>query len=89
MVAYFYEKFSFDKLDHFSEKLHNYITANTPKPVVYYIHCSHGVDRTGLVSGVYKMKYQNMSLKQVVDENFNVGQRDMLWTTYYGLLWYC
>jgi hypothetical protein len=33
MIAYFYEKFSFDKLDHFSEELYNYIAADNSKPV--------------------------------------------------------
>jgi protein-tyrosine phosphatase len=89
IAAYFYERFSFDKLDHFSETLHQWLSTDKATPMVYYFHCSHGIDRTGLVSGVYRMKYLKKSLKEVIDENTQVGKRDMLWTTYSGLLWYC
>lgn len=87
--AYFYERFSFDKLGHFSEQLHENLQQEKDKPQVYYIHCSHGIDRTGMVSGVYKMKYTKKSLKQILEENERIGGREMLWTTYSGLLWYC
>ena len=39
---------------------------------IVYIHCSAGVDRTGYVSGSYKMKFNNASLKEVMKENMNV-----------------
>lgn len=67
IAAYFYERFSFDKLDSFSESLHNWLKEDHRKPWVYYFHCSHGIDRTGLVAGVYKMKYLNKSLKDIVE----------------------
>ena len=34
---------------------------------IVFIHCSRGMDRTGLVAGAYKMKYLNYEMKQVLE----------------------
>ena len=59
---------------------------------IVYIHCSAGVDRTGYVTGAYKMKYKGASLKEVMRENMNVlkGHRKyMIFNAENGLEWYC
>lgn len=85
--AYFYERFSYDKLDGFLDRLHDAVLSKNH--TVVYFHCSQGIDRTGLISGAYKMKYLSKSLRDIVKENVEIGQRDMQWNTYNGLLWFC
>lgn len=58
------EYISFDKLDTLLRKLRKYLNSKTPTLV--YVHCSAGIDRTGYVSGAYKMKYMGASLKDVM-----------------------
>ncbi len=38
-----------------------------------FIHCAHGRDRTGLVVALYRMVYQNWSLKDAHDEMISKG----------------
>jgi hypothetical protein len=35
------------------------------------------------------MRFLNKSLKEIIKENVDIGERDMQWNTYNGLLWYC
>lgn len=37
------------------------------------LHCLHGADRTGLISAMYRMLYQNWSKQQALDELQNGG----------------
>jgi len=37
------------------------------------LHCMHGADRTGLVSAMYRMVYQNWNKEQASDELMNGG----------------
>lgn len=87
IFSYFFERFSYDKVDAFLTRLHEYMESE--KTTVIYFHCSHGIDRTGYVSGAYRLKYQEKSLRSILKENVDIGQRDMIWTTYNGLIWYC
>ena len=38
-----------------------------------FIHCRHGADRTGLFSSLYRIKYQNAELSQVIRELMAYG----------------
>ena len=38
-----------------------------------FIHCRHGADRTGLFSSLYKLKYQNAELSDVIRELMAYG----------------
>jgi len=62
------------------------------KNTIVYIHCSAGFDRTGLVSGAYRMTYLDISYQQVMDENMNVirpTRNHMHFNAFNGLQWYC
>lgn len=37
------------------------------------LHCQHGADRTGLVSAMYRILYQNWTREQALDELLNGG----------------
>lgn len=41
-------------------------------PTIVYIHCSRGIDRTGLVGGAFKMKYLNQTFSEVHKENIEI-----------------
>ncbi len=58
---------------------------------VVFMHCSAGMDRTGLVAGAYKMKYLGMSMKEVLAENAGFGghRKEMMFNALNGLKWYC
>lgn len=46
------------------------------RDVLVYIHCDAGRDRTGMLTSIYKMKYQNKSLTTVKSENISESGRD-------------
>lgn len=56
LAASYYETMSYDKLDTFLDLLKN--ETATGKNKIVYFHCTHGLDRTGLVSAAYKMKFK-------------------------------
>src|SRR5579859_2662264 len=53
------------------EALHRIRTAETYGAVL--IHCQHGADRTGLVSAMYRMVYQDWSKEDALDELLHGG----------------
>lgn len=59
-----YNTVSYDNLNTLLFTLDSYM--NEMKPTIVFFHCSAGIDRTGYVSGAYKMKYYHMSLKEVM-----------------------
>ena len=65
---------------------------NSPIPTTIYIHCSAGIDRTGFISGAYKMREFNAKFDQVLKENFEImkGLRGhMHFHTYQAMQWFC
>ena len=55
-----------DDIDDFVTDLHEQIHERGRRTVIF-VHCSRGMDRTGLVAGAYKMKYFNYEMKQVLE----------------------
>jgi tyrosine-protein phosphatase SIW14 len=47
------------------------IIQQAEKPIL--IHCWHGSDRTGVISAMYRMVFQNWSREQAIDEFVNGG----------------
>lgn len=39
----------------------------------FLIHCKYGADRTGLMSAMYRILYQNWSKEMAIDEMLNGG----------------
>ena len=38
-----------------------------------YVHCRHGVDRTGFITAMYRIKYEKWSLVNAYNEMINLG----------------
>jgi protein tyrosine/serine phosphatase len=79
-----------DNIDELVTELHEEIHKSGRNKIIF-IHCAAGMDRTGYVSGAYKLKYLNYSLEQVLQENSKFGgaRKYMHINTYYGLKWFC
>lgn len=43
-------------------------------PIVVYVHCGHGQDRTGEMAGSYELQYLTWSFQQIW--SYNVGILD-------------
>lgn len=39
------------------------------KPIVIYVHCNAGRDRTGVISATYRLLFKNYNLQQAVNKN--------------------
>ena len=87
LVASYYDSISYDKLDSFLEMLNNELRVGKHK--IIYFHCTHGLDRTGLVSAAYKMKFKNETYHHVMKENRELANRDLKWTVINGINWFC
>jgi protein tyrosine/serine phosphatase len=58
-----------DKLTGIVELIHDYLAQG--KSVL--VHCTHGIDRTGLVIGAYRIIHQNWSMDEVLAERKAYG----------------
>ena len=56
-----YDTVSYDNMNTLLTTINTHM--NSKKPTIIYFHCSAGIDRTGYVSGAYKMKYHSWTLK--------------------------
>eukprot|EP01112_Ceratiomyxa_fruticulosa_P006171 TRINITY_DN16968_c0_g1_i1.p1 TRINITY_DN16968_c0_g1~~TRINITY_DN16968_c0_g1_i1.p1 ORF type:complete len:247 (+),score=46.96 TRINITY_DN16968_c0_g1_i1:110-850(+) len=61
----------------------------SPKPLVIYVHCECGCDRTGEVIGSYALKFLNMTFPQVMKWNDNIAERPILPPNEFAIDWYC
>jgi len=59
-------------------------------PVVVYVHCEAGKDRTGMVSALYYLKHLKWGLKEVI--RFNImtpPERDISPDMLNEVIWFC
>ncbi len=70
-------------------KIHQQLSANSDKPIVIYVHCDAGRDRTGMLIAAYKMKFKNTSLEQARQENIAEVNRNTRPIYNNGLRSYC
>jgi len=84
-----FAQWSRDNLPAFVEKIRGVQEQSYPTPVVSYIHCECGCDRTGEVSGSYYMAYMNMSLHDAHALDEKIAGREILPNNHNALDWYC
>jgi len=60
-------------------------------PTVTLVHCNHGRDRAGQVSGSYLMKYAGWNFPEVSALNYQVGGLDspIVFSNQRAMVWYC
>lgn len=57
------------------QEIHDKLLQTHSKPVIIYVHCNAGRDRTGVLSAGYRMLYKNMNLQQALQQNIqDVGR---------------
>ena len=75
-------------------QLHTWLTTGLTNPLnlplVLYIHCEGGCDRTGELSGAYAMGYLNKSWRQINEMNHEAcGTRPFGCGNFIDARWYC
>ena len=84
-----------DKLAARVEQLHQWLVHGIPGvklPVVLYIHCMGGCDRTGEMAGAYALRWLKMSWAQMNAWNKQDcygGKQPFGCGNYYATHWYC
>jgi hypothetical protein len=53
------------------------------------IHCTHGKDRTGEISGAYNLKYKHQTWKEVDGTNWEMANWRITYENQKALTWYC
>lgn len=60
------------------------------KPIVIYVHCFSGCDRTGELIGAYYLRYMNGSWEEMNEINYDYcGGRPFGCNNYWATQWYC
>eukprot|EP01132_Coremiostelium_polycephalum_P002885 gene2885-3586_t len=59
------------------------------KPLVLYIHCECGCDRTGEIFASYVMKYQGWSFNKSMEWDYAVAGRKIMPNHQFAAQWYC
>src|SRR5205085_2238838 len=75
-------------------QLHAWLTTGLRNPanlpLVLYIHCEGGCDRTGELSGAYAMGYLNKTWRQINEMNHEAcGPRPFGCGNFIAARWYC
>jgi len=83
------DDWSFDDLPDLMQTLRTLLYSNGTVPVVIYVHCEAGVDRTGEVSGSYYLKYLDWSFQQALLYDNHIENRTIVWESQNALQWYC
>jgi len=80
-----------DKVPDLEATLHKLLLTKDSSglPLVVYIHCEAGVDRTGEVSGAYMMQYLNANYTYVMAYDYSIEGRDIETASEWGVQWYC
>ncbi|KYR01243.1 putative protein tyrosine phosphatase [Tieghemostelium lacteum] len=58
-------------------------------PVVIYIHCECGCDRTGEIFASYVMRFKGQSFQEAMDWDYQIAGRPIEWPSQWASLWYC
>lgn len=79
-----------DHLDALIDQLHVLLTQPGPKgaPLLIYVHCEAGKDRTGETIASFGMKYLGQSYRDVLDAATALAERDISRFSKHELQWY-
>eukprot|EP00761_Pharyngomonas_kirbyi_P013676 gb/GECH01013705.1/.p1 GENE.gb/GECH01013705.1/~~gb/GECH01013705.1/.p1 ORF type:complete len:248 (+),score=63.83 gb/GECH01013705.1/:1-744(+) len=81
-----------DRLHSRVPQLHEWMTQKKRadgRPVVMYVHCEAGTDRTGEVSGAYYMQYQGWNYTATIEYDDSIHHRPIRALSRHAIDWYC
>jgi hypothetical protein len=76
-------------IDKILQKINDDLLTISNKPVVIYLHCNAGRDRTGFITASYRMKYLNQNLSQALLGNITDVGRNPEYFLYSAIISYC
>jgi len=59
------------------------------RPLLMYVHCEAGEDRTGEFSGSYYVKWLGWTYKQALDYDDHIESRNIMTVSKNAFQWYC
>jgi hypothetical protein len=71
------------------EKIHELASQKMDKPIVVYIHCDSGRDRTGFIVANYRLLFNDMPLKKVRAQNASEAGRNSVFLYDRAIRSYC
>jgi protein-tyrosine phosphatase len=85
------QSWQIDDLPKTMDLLHSWLQRAYDKPLVIYVHCEAGKDRTGEVSGSYYMRYLGWEFAKALyyDNHVVHGTRDIMNFSRNAMQWYC
>ncbi|EGC32956.1 hypothetical protein DICPUDRAFT_155043 [Dictyostelium purpureum] len=68
---------------------HNILITQRDLPVVLYVHCECGCDRTGEVMASYVMRFKGWNLEKALEWDFQIAGRVINFANRWAAQWYC
>jgi len=78
-----------DDLPYRMDLYHNILFTERDLPVVLYIHCECGCDRTGEISASWVMKYLGWDFAQSMEWDYSIAGRKITFANQWAAQWYC
>ncbi|KAK5581462.1 hypothetical protein RB653_001495 [Dictyostelium firmibasis] len=78
-----------DNLPHRIPFYHDLLYTQHDLPLILYIHCECGCDRTGEVFASYAMKYLDYSFKESMEWDYKIAGRRIMINHQFASQWYC
>eukprot|EP00296_Roombia_truncata_P000753 JP436449.1.p1 GENE.JP436449.1~~JP436449.1.p1 ORF type:complete len:242 (+),score=44.62 JP436449.1:1-726(+) len=78
-----------DKLVSRVSAVNDILSTTYELPIVVYVHCEQGVDRTGEFVGAYALKYLGFTWDKVNADNHAIASRPVMREYQNALQWYC
>ena len=85
---HFSKKWGKDKLESLINNLSTWLNKNQDIPVIIYVHCEAGFDRTGEVIAAYQLRFQGKSYHEAYQNAVEVAGRNISSFSKHGLQWY-
>ncbi|KAF2074597.1 hypothetical protein CYY_004104 [Polysphondylium violaceum] len=78
-----------DDLQYRMDLYHNILFTERDLPVVLYIHCECGCDRTGEIMASWVMRFQGWNFAQAMEWDYSIAGRKINFANQWATQWYC
>lgn len=82
------ERYSLDHLNKLITEIHEKLISQNEHPLLLYVHCEDGKDRTGEVIAAYSMRYLEVSYKDALNNANDIAGRKIRRFSKHGIQWY-